>query len=51
MTNLNLQQARDAVRREYLIAGLDADVEIEGFADMDADQLRDEITYLADYQG
>jgi len=51
MTNLTLQQARDAVRREYLLVGLDADVEIEGFADMDADQLRDEITYLADYQG
>jgi hypothetical protein len=46
-----VQQARDAVRREYLLTGLDADEEIEGFADMDADQLRDEITYLADYQG
>lgn len=43
--------ARENLRREYATAGLDPTVEIEGYLDMDADQLRDELAYLADYQG
>ena len=43
--------AREAVRREYAVAGLVADAEIDGFDDMTPHQLFAEITYLADYQG
>ncbi len=46
-----LLAARAAVRAEYAVAGLDADVEIDGFDTMTAEQLRDELTYLGDYQG
>lgn len=47
----DLQSARDQVRREYVAAGLDADLEIDGFAEMTAADLRDQLVYLADYQG
>lgn len=43
--------ARAAVRAAFATAGLDADVEIDGFDTMTAGQLADEITYLGDYQG
>jgi hypothetical protein len=36
---------------EHATAGLDAAVEIEGFDRMTADQYRDEVIYLSDYQG
>jgi len=36
---------------EHATAGIDAAVEIEGFDAMTADQYRDEVTYLSDYQG
>lgn len=43
--------AREALEREYRTAGLDAATEIDGFATMTAEELRDEMTYLSDYQG
>lgn len=46
-----IEKAREAVRAEYAIAGLDAEAEIDGFDAMTADELMDEITYLGDYQG
>ena len=48
---LAIEAARDAARREFATAGLDAAVEIDGFDRMTAGQLRDEVTYLSDYQG
>ncbi|NBW23651.1 MAG: hypothetical protein EBR82_88475 [Caulobacteraceae bacterium] len=48
---LATEAAREAARREFATAGLDAAVEIEGFDTMTADQYRDEVTYLSDYQG
>lgn len=48
---LAIEAARDAARREFATAGLDAAVEIDGFDRLTADQLRDEVTYLSDYQG
>jgi len=47
----SLHDARVALAREYKTAGMDATVEVEDFDNMTADQLRDELTYLADYQG
>ena len=47
----DLFAARSEVRAEYAAAGLDAAAEIDGFDAMTADQLRDEITYLGDFQG
>lgn len=46
-----VEKAREAVREEYAIAGLDAEAEIDGFDAMNTEQLMDEITYLGDYQG
>lgn len=46
-----VEKAREAVREEYAIAGLDAEAEIDGFDAMTTEQLMDEITYLGDYQG
>lgn len=43
--------ARGQAIAEFTAAGLDPFVEVEGFARLDADRLRDELTYLADYQG
>ena len=48
---LATEAAREAARREFATAGIDAAVEIEGFDAMTADQYRDEVTYLSDYQG
>jgi len=47
----DIHAARMALRREYVVAGLDADIEIDGFLGMDAQRLRCEFEYLADYQG
>jgi hypothetical protein len=47
----DIHAARMALRREYVAGGLDADVEIDGLLEMTADQLRDELSYLGDYQG
>lgn len=43
--------ARQTLIREYASAGLDARVEIDGFDNLTAEQLTDEITYLSDYTG
>ena len=47
----DIHAARMTLRREYVAGGMDADVEIDGLLDMNADQLRDELAYLGDYQG
>jgi hypothetical protein len=39
------------LRAAYAAQGLDADAEVEGIERMNAGQLRDEITYLSDFQG
>ena len=36
---------------EFATAGMDATIEVENFDSLKADQLRDEVAYLADYQG
>lgn len=43
--------ARAQAIAEYAVVGLDPFVEVEGFASMTAEQLRDEVVYLGDYQG
>lgn len=43
--------ARAVCIEEHATAGLDAAVEIDGFDRLTADQYRDEVTYLSDYQG
>lgn len=43
--------ARGQAIAEFTAAGLDPFAEVAGFARMGADQLRDELTYLADHQG
>jgi hypothetical protein len=43
--------SRQIAIEEHATAGLDAAVEIDGFDTMTADQYRDEVTYLSDYQG
>lgn len=43
--------ARGRTIAEYATMQLDPFVEISGFAKMTAEQMTDEITYLADYQG
>lgn len=52
---LHFTPARDAalaaLRAAYAAQGLDADAEVDGIDTMTADQLRDELTYLSDYQG
>jgi hypothetical protein len=40
-----------ALREAYADAGLDADAEVVGLDSMTAAQLRDQLTYLADFQG
>lgn len=40
-----------ALRAAYAAQGLDADAEVDGIERMNAGQLRDEITYLSDFQG
>jgi hypothetical protein len=47
----DLHAARVALAREYKTAGLDATVEIDDFDNLTADQLDDEVAYLADFQG
>lgn len=46
-----LAEALAALRAAYAAQGLDADAEVDGIDTMTADQLRDEVTYLSDYQG
>lgn len=43
--------ARAAVETAYASIDADAHLEIDGFDAMTVDQLSDELTYLADYQG
>lgn len=43
--------ARERCIAEFTAAGLDAAVEVSGFARMTAEQLREEVTYLSDHQG
>lgn len=43
--------ARATVEQAYRNIGADAHLEIDGFDTMTPDQLSDELTYLADYQG
>lgn len=43
--------ARIEVVSAFAVAGLDATVEVENFDRLSAEQLRDQITYLSDYQG
>jgi len=43
--------ARRRIVKAYAEMGLDAAIEIDGFDAMTADQLSDELTYFADYQG
>ncbi len=47
----DLHAARVALAREYKTAGMDATVEVENFDSLTADQLRDEVVYLSDFQG
>ena len=42
---------REAVAAAYRQIGADATVDIENFETLGAEQLSDELTYLADYQG
>jgi hypothetical protein len=42
--------ARGRTIAEYATLGLDPFVEVDGFARMTAEQLSDEVVYLADYQ-
>ena len=42
---------REHVRREFASVGIDAALEIDGFDVMTIQELRDELTYLADFQG
>lgn len=43
--------ARGEAIAEHAVLGIDPFAEVAGFAKMTADQLRDELTYLGDYQG
>jgi hypothetical protein len=43
--------SRQIAIEEHATAGIDAAVEIDGFDGLTADQYRDEVTYLSDYQG
>lgn len=43
--------ARGRTIAEYATLGLDPFVEVDGFARMTAEQLSDEVVYLADHQG
>ena len=47
----DLHAARVALAREYRAAGIDATVEIDGFDNLTAAELADEVVYLADFQG
>lgn len=42
---------QDLVTVEYIAAGLTPGLEIEGWGKLTADQLRDALVYLADFQG
>lgn len=43
--------ARAQAIAEHAVLGIDPFVEIDGFARMTAEQLRDEVVYLGDHQG
>lgn len=43
--------ARMNCLEQFAIAGMDARIEVENFDSLTADQLRDEVVYLSDFQG